>query len=65
MLSDQLRKAIKNSGKSHYELAKAAGVSIPSIGRFMKKERGLNLSVAEQIAEVLGLELRAKRKNQK
>ena len=61
-LSKQLRKFIKESGLSQYEIVKRAGVAAPSLGRFMRKERGLSLTVAEKIASVLDLELAKRRK---
>jgi transcriptional regulator with XRE-family HTH domain len=60
MLDDQLRQAIKDSGLSPLELAERCGVANPIIYRFVNGVRGLSLSSAAKIAEVLGLELRAK-----
>jgi len=61
-LANQLRKFIKASGKTQYQIAKESGVTTASLGRFMRKERGLHLSVAEKLVEHLGLELKKKRR---
>ena len=59
-ISDVLRAAIKQSGLSHYRIAKDAGVEPDSIDRFVRSEdrKDLRLATAEKIADVLDLELR-------
>jgi len=56
-LADQLRSAIARSGRSEYEIATDSGVSQGSVTRFMRGERDWTLGTADQVAEVLGLEL--------
>jgi plasmid maintenance system antidote protein VapI len=56
-LSEQLRAAIANSGKTHYRLAKDSGVAPHVIDRFVSGERSLNLATADKLAAVLGLAL--------
>jgi len=56
-LADQLRDAIRESGETDYALAQAAGLDPSSIGRFLRDERSWTLDTADQLAEVLGLEL--------
>lgn len=56
-----LAKAIKASGRTHYAIGVAAGVSSTTIDRFMyrdERHRGLTLETAARLAEALGLELR-------
>ncbi len=56
-----LAKAIKASGRTHYAIGVAAGVSSTTIDRFMyrdERHRGLTLETAARIATALGLELR-------
>ena len=52
-----LQQAITDSGLTHYAIAKAAGVDIASIDRFMTGERDLRLLTAGKIADALGYEL--------
>ena len=56
-ISDTFKAAIKASGKTHYRIAKVAGIKPAIIDRFMSGERDLRLATAAKIAEVLGLEL--------
>jgi hypothetical protein len=59
-----LKKAITASGRSYFELGRAAGVDASVISRFMAAgdhlERGgdIRLSTASKLASALGLELR-------
>jgi DNA-binding phage protein len=58
-IADQLRQAIRESGLTHYRIAKDAGIPRPDpIDRFMSAERDLRLDTAAKIAHVLGLQLR-------
>jgi ribosome-binding protein aMBF1 (putative translation factor) len=54
---DTLRQAVAASGLSAYALAARSGVAQPVISRFMTGERGLNLTTAEKLCNVVGLEL--------
>jgi hypothetical protein len=58
----ELQDAILNDGRSQYALAKAAGLSPIQLGRFVRGERGLTTPAVDALCEVLGLELRAKRR---
>lgn len=57
MISDQLRDAVANSGMSVYAVAKGAGISEPSLHRFMHGTRGLTLETAEKLAEYFSMHL--------
>jgi hypothetical protein len=58
-IADQLRQAIRESGLTHYRIAKEAGIPKPDpIARFVSGERDLRLESAAKIARALGLELR-------
>ena len=61
-LSDQLRSVFKKSGMSRFELARRAGISYSIVHRFVAADRDVALRTASRLADVLGLELRAKRK---
>ncbi len=56
-IGDQLRKAIRDSGRSAYSLAKESGVSSQQIGRFLTDERDLGIRAAAKLAKALGLRL--------
>jgi hypothetical protein len=60
VLSEALRKAIRESGKSVYQIAKEAEVSPIVISRFLSGERDIRLATADKMAEALGLALSAK-----
>ncbi len=61
-ITAQLKDAIRDSGRTHYDIGKEAGINPSQIDRFMSGDRGLHLKTAEKIIEVLGLELRSQRK---
>lgn len=54
---DALRKAIRESGLTHYRIAKDAGISPDQLDRFIRRERSLTIDTAAKVADVLGLEL--------
>jgi len=57
-IADQLKAAIKASGKTHYRIGHDAGVAPQIIDRFIANERDLRLATAARIADAMGLELR-------
>jgi ribosome-binding protein aMBF1 (putative translation factor) len=60
-LAKEFRAAFKASGMSRFELSKKSRVSYSAIHRFIGGERDLTLGTASKLANVLGLELRAKK----
>jgi hypothetical protein len=56
-LSEDLRLAIRNSGKPVYQIAKAANVSQIVVSRFLSGERDIRMETADRLAEALGLKL--------
>ena len=61
-MTDTLKKAIAESGKSLIGIQRETGVNRISLIRFMRGETSLRLDVADKLAVYFGLELRAKRK---
>ncbi len=59
LFSDQLRRAISQSGLSHYAICQATGINKANMSRFMSGERGLELSNIDKIVAMLGLRLEA------
>jgi hypothetical protein len=56
-LSAGLKRAMKHSRKTSYQLAKEAGVSPIMISRFRSGKRDIRLATADRLAHVLGLKL--------
>jgi ribosome-binding protein aMBF1 (putative translation factor) len=56
-LSEDLRLAIRNSGKSVYQIAKEANVSQIVISRFLSGERDIRMETADKLADALALKL--------
>ena len=54
-VSEALRKSIRDSGKSVYQIAKEADVSPIVISRFLSGERDIRLATADKVAEALEL----------
>ena len=56
-ITDQLKKAIRESELSNWKLAQVAKVDQGVISRFMAGNRDLMLETAAKIADALGMEL--------
>jgi ribosome-binding protein aMBF1 (putative translation factor) len=56
-LSTCLKRAIKRSPKTSYQLAKEAGVSQIMVSRFLSGKRDIRLATADRLAHALGLKL--------
>jgi len=56
-LSDALRKAIKQSGRSLYRLSQEALIAYPVLWRFQNGKGDLRLKTADRITDLLGLRL--------
>jgi transcriptional regulator with XRE-family HTH domain len=56
-LSAALKKAMKDSPKTSYQIAKEAGVSQIMVSRFLSGKRDIRLATADRLAHVLGLKL--------
>lgn len=63
--TDDLRKAIKESGLTHYRLGQITELSPSVIDRFVEGRRDLYLSTASRLADALGLEVTARKKPKK
>ena len=56
-MTDTVKRAIKDSGMSLNALARATGVQVSSLSRFMRGEQDLVFSAVQSLSAVLGLEL--------
>lgn len=54
-LSEQVRRAIRDSGLTQYRISKEAGIDRSTLHRFMTGERGLPMKTLDRLAEVLDL----------
>ncbi len=63
--TEQLQRAIAESGRTRYRIAQESGVSEAALSRFMSGKRGLSTLSIDALAEVLGLELVARTKKPK
>ena len=61
-IEQRLKRAVLESDMSRYQIAKISGVSEAQLSFFVNGKRTLTLPVAAKLAEVLGLELRPKKK---
>jgi len=64
-LTDQLRQAIEAADKSRYRIALEAEIDHATLSRFMNGKGGLSMDGLDRLADVLGLELVAKRRTKK
>lgn len=61
-LAETIRREILDSGSTPSSIAADAGVDRGQMSRFVTEKRGLNLTSASRLCEVLGLELRPVRR---
>lgn len=58
-LSETLKRAIRDSDQSEYQIAKSSGVAQIVISRFLSGERDIRMATADRLAVALGLKLGA------
>jgi len=63
-MRDQLLLAFHKNGISRFEWARQANIGYAAVHGFCSGERDVTLSTASRLADVLGLELRPKRKEE-
>lgn len=56
-LTDTIRDALRNCGKTMYQIHKETGVDQSALSRFLGGERGLQLGTLEKVLEAAGLEV--------
>lgn len=56
-LTDQLRRAINDSGMSRYAIARETGVSETALSLFVNGHRGLSGKAMDAVGEFLGLRI--------
>ncbi|HEY2841615.1 MAG TPA: helix-turn-helix domain-containing protein [Pirellulales bacterium] len=64
-LSDQVRQAIDDSGRSRYELSRAAKIDESALAKFYNARRTLSMPALDRLGEVLGLEIVMRQKPRK
>ena len=60
--SDQLRQAILDCGISRYALSVRTGVDQGTLSKFLKGGGGCPLTAIDKVMDVMGLEIRPRRK---
>ena len=56
-LSDQVRRAVDESGLSRYRICKLIEISQPTMSRFMSGQCGLTMKNLDKLADLLGLNI--------
>jgi transcriptional regulator with XRE-family HTH domain len=56
-LTNELRAAIERSGLTLYRIAKATGVDVTNLRRFLRGDMSIRLDKADALAAYLGLQL--------
>jgi transcriptional regulator with XRE-family HTH domain len=59
-ISDTLKRAIRTSGKSVYEICKATGLDKGAMSRYLSGTTDLRLESVDKLCKCLGLELTPK-----
>lgn len=65
LLTDQLRKAIDDSGLTRYRIAKETGISESALAQFYNGHRGLSMKALNALGEFLKLTITLGRKPEK
>jgi len=63
--TDQVRKAVLESGLSRYELWKRTGIDQATLCRFVHGQGGLSTKGFDKLAEVLGLQVVVRKRGRK
>ena len=58
-LSEQVRQAVRDSGRTQYALSEELGLPRSMLSRFMRGERGLSMSVLDRLGVLLDLRISA------
>ena len=64
-MTDQIRRAIDDSGETRYRIAQDTGIDESALAKFYNGHRGLSLTNLNILFEHFGLQIVAKRKPQK
>ncbi len=59
--SNQIRRVVDESGLTRYAICKKAGIDQGTMSRFMAGKVGLSLATLDALAEVLGLDVVARK----
>ena len=62
LVSDQIRKAIDDSGLTRYEIAKQTGIDESALAKFYNGHRGLSMEALNALGEFLQLTITLGRK---
>jgi len=62
LLTDQLRKAIDDSGLTRYRISKETGISETALALFYNGQRGLSMHAMNSLGQFLELEIISRRK---
>lgn len=65
LLTDQLRRAIDDSGLTRYQIAKETGIDESALAKFYNGHRGLSMDALNALGEVLQLKIILGRKPMK
>jgi hypothetical protein len=61
--SDQMRRAINESGMSRYAICKHIGIDQSTMSKFMNGKGGMSVAALDRLGELLGLRVVAERKD--
>ena len=56
-LTDQLRNLVENCGQTRYQIAKATGISEPTLSRLVSGERFLSPKALDTLGAYIGLKI--------
>jgi transcriptional regulator with XRE-family HTH domain len=54
-LSDEIREAVRKSGRTSYDIARKMNVATSTVWRFAEGKSGLSLALLDRLADVLDL----------
>ena len=60
-VSDQLRAAVLNCGKTRYRISIETGIPQPTLSRFLNQGAGLSLETIDKLCDCIGARLTTRR----
>lgn len=57
MIVDEVRKRIRECGRTQYAICKATGIEVSALHRFMREEHTITIETLEKLMPLLGLAL--------
>jgi transcriptional regulator with XRE-family HTH domain len=62
VITKAIRKAVRDSGQSLYQISMETGLNHDALSRFMRRKTSMRLDLADRLADYFGIECRRTRR---